>query len=108
MIRSRMSADEATHAPVINNVVDILAVALGFGIAALAVDPEVMGVGDISHGIGKRAEALRIHTLANDAVLKSDFAAALCEPEAIPAPPLDAAMIKNHVTATGKIDGAFA
>ena len=108
MVRLGMSADEAADAPVIDDVVDVLDAALGLGIAALVVDPEVVRVGDVGDGVGERAEALRVHALADDAVLKRDVVAAAREAEAIPAAPFDAAMVKNHVAAAGKIDGAFA
>src|ERR1035438_6402125 len=107
MIRPRVSAHETTDAPVINHVVDVLNPALRLRIAALVVDPEIVRVRDVGHGIGKRAEALRVHAFADDAVLKRDVVAALREAEAIPAAPFDAAMIKNHLAAAGKIHGTF-
>src|SRR6202000_1517114 len=71
-------------------------------------DPEIVRIGDICHVIGQRAEALRVHALADDAVLKRDIVAPLREAEAIPASPFDAAMIKDHIATAGKIDRAFA
>src|ERR1035441_4600390 len=88
MIRAGMSANQTAHAPVIDDVVDILNFSLGLRIAALVVDPKIVRVGDVGHGIGERAEALRVHALADDAVLKRDVVAALREAEAIPPAPL--------------------
>jgi len=72
--------------------------ALGLGIAALVVDPEIVAVGDVCHGIGERAEALRVNTFADDAVLKRDVVAATREAETIPAAPFDAAMVKKSLS----------
>src|ERR1035441_3681423 len=108
MIRARMSADEAADSPVINDVVDILNAALRLGIAALVVDRDVVRVGDVGPGIGDRAEALRVHALADDAILEGDVVAALRETETIPTAPFDAAMIENHVAAVRKVHGTFA
>ena len=108
MIRARVAAHEAADAPVVNHVVDILDAALRLGIAALVVDPEIVRVGDVRHGIGERTEPLRVHAFAYDAVLKREVVAALRDAQAIPAAPLNGAVIENHVAAAGKIHGTFA
>src|ERR1035437_6373057 len=107
MIRPGVSAHETADTPVADHVVNLLNRSLRLWIAALVVDPKIVRVGDVRHGIGERTEALRVNALADDAVLKRDVVAALRDAETIPAAPLDAAMIKNHVTAVGKINGTF-
>ncbi len=102
-----MSTDKTTNTPIIHDIIDILDFAFRLGIAALVVDPEVVRVGDVRHGIGERTEALRINAFADDAVLKRDVVAALREAEAIPASPFNTAMVENHVAAAGKIHGTF-
>ena len=102
-----MSADQAADSPVIDDIVDVLNFSLGFWIAALVVNPEIVRVGDVGHGIGERTKALRIHALSDDAILKCDVVAALGEAEAIPSAPFDAAMIEHHIAAAGKVNRAF-
>src|SRR5579862_3613160 len=77
VIGFRMSADEAVHAPVINNVIDVLNGALGFGIAAFVINPKIVAEGDIGDGVHQSAESLGIDALAEDAVLESDIVAAV-------------------------------
>lgn len=107
MIGGGMSANQTADAPIADDVVDVLNRAFGLGIAALIVDPKIVRVSDVGRGIGERTEALRVNAFADDAVLESDVVAALRDAETIPASPFDAAMVKNHVAAAGKIDGTF-
>lgn len=107
MVRFRMSAHETADAPIVNHVVDILDAALGLGITALIIDPEVVRVSDVRHGIGKRSKPLRINAFTNNAILERNVVAASGEAQAIPTTPLDAAMIENHFRAAGKINRAF-
>ena len=49
MVRAGMAADQASHAPVIDDIVDVLDRAFGFWIAAVIMNPEIVAEGDVRH-----------------------------------------------------------
>src|SRR4051812_14709445 len=107
MIRRRVSASQAGDAPVVDDVVDVLNRSLGLWVAALVVDPQVAGDGDIGDGIDEGAEALRVDRFADDAVLYGHVVRALRDAHAIPAAPLDRAVVEDDVARAGHVDRAF-
>src|SRR5437764_11442831 len=108
MVRAGMTADEAGDAPVVHHIVDVLNGAFSLGISALIVQPEIVAEGNICDRIHKRAKALRVYRLANDAVLECEVMAARSHPEAVPPAPFNRDMVEDHICAAGDVDRAFA
>ena len=100
-----MPADVAVGAPVVDHVVDVLHGALGLGIAALVVDPQIVRKGDVV-ALAEAAEALRIDPFADQAVLQRDVVGA-GQSDAVPAAPLDRDVVEDHVAALAQSDRAF-
>src|SRR4051794_37520060 len=100
-----MAADVTADAPVINDVIDVLDDALGFWIAALVTDPEIMREGDVV-ALAEAAEPLRTHSGTDDAVLKGDIPG-LAQPDAIPTTPLDRDVIEDDRVALREPDSVL-
>src|ERR1700678_4241091 len=101
-----VSAHVTGDSPVINHVVDVLHRSLGFGIAALVIDPKVMREGDIV-ALAKAAESLGINPFADQAILERDILG-FGEPDAIPSAPFDGNMIDYDVLAIADSERCFA
>ncbi len=103
-----VAAGEAGVAPVVDEVVDVLDGGFDCGIAALVVEPEVVGEGDAFDGVYEGAEALGVDGGADDTVFDGDVVAAFGEAHGVPAAPLDGAVVEDDVVDGCHVNGAFA